>query len=186
VMASDALADLEQGDADIAIRSAAHAWPGLSCTVLMRTLVMPMVHPDFLARHNHPATPDAVLRLPRASPEDMWWSMWLEQVTGKAYDETARPSLRFDSQLMDGSAAMAGHGAAMLNPFMWQPQIEQGLLVPVIDRLAMPKTSAWFCCLRRRKDERKIRAFRAWLEREVADTLGWVRDRFGAQAGALM
>jgi LysR family glycine cleavage system transcriptional activator len=186
VMASDALADLERGDADIAIRSATAPWPGLSSTVLMRTLVMPMVHPDFLARHNDPATPDAVLRLPRASPEDIWWSMWHEQVTGKGYDETARPSLRFDSQLMDGSAAIAGHSAAMLNPFMWQPQIEQGLLVPALDRWAIAKTSAWFCCLPRRRDERKIRAFRNWIGLEIGETLTWLGRHFGKDITSLM
>ncbi len=186
VMASDALADLEQGEADIAIRSAINAWPGLNATRLTRALIVPMVHPDFLARHHRPETPDDVLKLPRTSADDVWWSVWHEQVSGQPYDSTGRASLHFDSQLLDGNAAIAGHGAAMLNPYMWQAQIEQNLLVPVSDRWAMTPASAWFCCLPRRRDERKIRAFKAWIEREVADTLSWLRGRFGAQAEALV
>ena len=184
VMASDALADLEQGEADVAIRSATHPWPGLSSIRLTGALIVPMANPDFLARHR-PATPDEVLKLPRTSADDIWWHVWHEQVTGLPYDDTGRAPLRFDSQLLDGNAAMAGHGAAMLNPFMWQAQIEQNLLVPLTAHWAVAKGSAWFCCLPRRTDERKIRAFRAWLEREVAETLQWLRGRFGHPADAL-
>lgn len=185
VMASDALADLEQGDADIALRSAANAWPGLSATRLTQALIVPMASPEFLKRHGRPDSPDGVLALPRTSVNDVWWSVWHEQVTGAPYSGVARPSVHFDSQLLDGNATVAGHGAAMLNPFMWQTQVEQGLLVPVSERLAVSPNSAWFCCLPRRKDERKIRAFKAWIEREVAETVTWLHQRFGAQADGL-
>lgn len=185
VMASDGLANLDQGEADIAIRSAAQAWPGLTSERLTRALIVPMAHPDFLMRHPQPKTPDDVLKLPRTSADDIWWSVWHEQVTGKPYDDTGPAALRFDSQLLDGSAAMAGHGAAMLNPFMWQTQIEQGLLVPVSDRWAMTQASAWFCCLPRRRDERKIRAFRKWIGEEIDETRTWLCRRFDRDITAL-
>lgn len=173
VNASTEIADLEAGEADVALRYAEGPWPGLQSDFLVRSPLVPMAHPDFLKRYRVPLTPDEVLALPRTTSDDVWWTTWHQQFS-ESVPETPRISgLQFDSQLLDGQAAIGGHGVAMLNPFMWQPQIDQGLLVSLSPRPALAKGSVWYCYVAKRRDERKIRAFKAWVIAEMDESIAW-------------
>lgn len=173
VNASSSIADLEGGEADVAIRYAERPWPGLNSEFLVRSPIIPMAQPEFLSRYDAAKTPEDILELPRTTADDVWWMTWFEQITGQRLDAAGRSKLQFDDQLLDGNAAISGHGVAMLNPFMWQSQIDQQLLTPLSSPFAMAKGSVWYCYLPRRRDERKIRAFRKWLGGEIADTIAW-------------
>jgi len=62
---------------------------------------------------------------------------------------------------------MAGHGSAIVNALMWQNEIRSGRLVP-IGPIALASHSFWLVYPEHRRQSPKIRAFRAWLDDEVA------------------
>ncbi|ESQ90987.1 LysR substrate-binding domain-containing protein [Asticcacaulis benevestitus] len=178
VVANDQMADLEAGEADVALRNTSSPWPGLASDFLMRYPILPIASPEFLRRYATVDTPDDVLKLPRTTSDDPWWAVWHEAVTGQVTSQTAKGQLRFDSQLLDGNAAVAGHGVAMVNPLLWQRDIEEGRLIPVIKGWAKAKSDFWFCCLERRKGERKIRIFREWMKVEISSSIAELSARF--------
>ena len=174
---SDTIADFDSGEIDVAIRGAQAPWPGLESHFLMRQPFAPFASPAFLAQHPPVATIDDLLALPRLSPDDGWWRLWLDAVLGEQPGGTA-PSVQLDSQVLQGQATIAGHGVGVLCPPLWQGAIEAGQLVQVIDRVAYWRNSFWLVYPPHRRHQRKVAAFRAWLLAEVVASLG--DDPFGA------
>ena len=174
---SDAITDFDSGEIDVAIRGAPTAWPGLDSHFLMRQPFAPFASPAFLAQHPPVASIDDLLALPRLSPDDGWWRLWLDAVLDERPDAAA-PSVQLDSQVLQGQATIAGHGVGVLCPPMWQGAIEAGLLVQVIDRGAYWRNSFWLVHPPHRRHQRKVAAFRTWLLAEVVASLG--DDPFGA------
>lgn len=174
---TDAWIDFEQGDVDVAIRGAPAPWPGLDSHFLMRQPFTPLASPALLAQHPPVETIDDLLALPLLSPADGWWGLWLDAVLGDR-PEQAAPSMLFESQVLQGQAAIAGHGVASLCPPMWQSAIDAGLLVQPIDRVAYWRNSFWLVYPPHHKRRAKVAAFRSWLLAEVAASLG--DDPFGA------
>ena len=139
---TDTMIDLAASEYDVAIRGmparGAPEWrlaPGLIAHFLMRMPVTPLAHPDFLARHrlNEPADLESV---PRLSPEDEWWDLWHDSLTEPDARTQRHPGIRFESQVLDGQAAMAGHGVAILSPPMFQSAIAAGQLVQPFRQIA--------------------------------------------------
>ncbi|MDV3456922.1 LysR substrate-binding domain-containing protein [Sphingomonas sp. HF-S4] len=168
LLVSDELVDLAGGDADLALRGASGATPGLCAHFLMRMTVTPLASPAFLAQHTHVEAPADLLRLPRISPEDDWWDLWFGVALGDGVDRGQASGIRFDSQVLDGNAAIAGHGLAILSPPMWQPAIDAGLLVQPLPHYAMYRNSFWLMYPEAKRNLPKIRAFRDWLLGEIA------------------
>lgn len=174
---TDVLADFASDDVDVAIRSSRKPWPGLASHFLMRVVMQPLASPAFLAAHPAPASPDDVLALPRLSPDDVWWDYWYLKSGGKARQAEPATGIRLDSQLLEGAAAIAGQGVAILNPAMWRGAIDAGALVPVFGPVVTARSSYWLVYPDYRRTASKIAAFRQWLfdemRREQAD------DRLG-------
>ena len=164
----DAIVDLAAGDADVAIRTTREPPPGLVCHFLMRAPIMPLASPGFIAAHAPIETPAQVMALQRLSPDDLWWQRWLDQVAGGLVASPSPPGLRLDSQLLDGNAAMAGQGVAILNPAMWKTQIAAGLLAPLLPTIAFSRSRYWLCYPEHKRNAPKVRAFREWLFAEIA------------------
>jgi LysR family glycine cleavage system transcriptional activator len=101
-----------------------------------------MASPAFLERHplKHPAD---ILEVPRLSPNDEWWDTWFASLSDVGYSGAQEPSLRFDAQVLDGNAAVAGHGVAMIFPPMFAQAIEAGLLVAPFDHYAIEPRPMW-------------------------------------------
>jgi LysR family glycine cleavage system transcriptional activator len=173
---SDRVADLDHGEADVAIRSAAAPWPGMVSHFLMRMPFAPLASPGFLAAHPLGAPAD-LLRHPRMSPGDRWWGEWLA-AEGVAVERTPAGGVRLDSQVMEGNAALAGQGLAMLNPTLWRAQLEAGLLVAPFARVRFDPVSYWLVYPGHRRNAAKVRAFRDWLLAEMAREAEG--DRWGA------
>jgi LysR family glycine cleavage system transcriptional activator len=176
---SDALTEFDRGEIDVAIRGAPTPWPGLEADFLMRMPFTPLASPALLAAHPPVETIDDLLALPRLSPGDGWWRLWLESVLGDRSGESP-PSVQLESQVLQGQAAIAGHGVAVLSPPMWQRAIDAGQLVQPIKRTAYWRNSFWLVYPAHRKRQRKVAAFRTWLLAEVAASLR--DDPFGALA----
>lgn len=165
---SDAVIDLAHSEVDVAIRGSARPWPGLASHFLMRTPVVPMASPGFVARHGAAKRASDLLLLPRLSPEDVWWRRWFESAGVPPPASDPAPGLRLDSQVMEGNAAIAGQGVAILNPALWRHEIVAGRLVRLRPEIAFAQSHYWLVYPEGRRAVGKIRAFRDWLLAEIA------------------
>ncbi|AQR72660.1 LysR substrate-binding domain-containing protein [Sphingomonas sp. LM7] len=169
LLVSDEMVDLQAGEADVALRGAGGPMAGLCAHFLMRMPVTPLANPAFLAKHPPVKSPADLLRLPRISPEDDWWDLWFGTALGESGDRGQASGIRFDSQVLDGNAAIAGAGLAILSPPMWQPAIDAGLLVQVLPHFTNYRNSFWLMYPENKRNLPKIRGFRDWLLAELAD-----------------
>lgn len=175
--------DFAADDVDVAIRSGTGNWPGLATHFLMRVAIQPLASPEFIARYGPIETPQDVMRLNRISPQDWWWDRWLIESGGTLPQVIAAPGIRLDSQLMEGNAAMAGHGVAILNALMWRNEIDSGRLIP-LGPFALASHSFWLVYPEHRRQSPKIKAFRTWLDGEIAAaTVGQPSILFEPPAG---
>jgi len=168
---SDQMVDLPRSSFDAAIRGATRPSPGLVSHFLMRMPVTPLVSPSFLATHKLKAPKD-LLSVPRISPEDDWWDLWFGTLPGGAVDRQNGPGIRFESQVLDGHAAIAGHGVAILSPPMFKPAIEAGLLVQPFRHVALYKNGFWLVYPEHKRNLPKVRALRDWLLKSVKEAAG--------------
>ncbi|WP_308785494.1 LysR substrate-binding domain-containing protein [Sandarakinorhabdus glacialis] len=164
--ASDTIVDFARDKADIAIRSARSISPGLHSDSLFPSHFTVMASPEFLARYRLSAPAD-ILAVPRLSPDDSWWPLWLA-AAGVTEGSAPHVGLRLDSQVIEGAAALAGQGAALLNARMWQREIAQGRLIAPFDITATSGAWFWLVCAEGRRNIPKISHFREWLLAEIA------------------
>ena len=117
----------------------------------------------------HPlASPEDILKVPRISAGDSWWKRWLD-CAGVAESDPPRGSgIWLDSQAIEGNAAMAGHGLAMLSPIFWRQELAAGRLVQPFPIVSLDGFSYWLVYPEHKRAQPKIRAFRDWLLRQVA------------------
>lgn len=168
----DEMIDLLAGEADVALRGAPGPLPGHGCHFLMRMPITPLANPAFLAEHPPIRTPRDLLELPRLTYRDDWWDLWFAAAMGAAPDTSQAAGIRFDSQILDGNAAIAGHGVAILSPPMWQTAIDAGQLVQPLPQIAQYRNAFWLMYADGKRNQPKIRAFRDWLLEEVKTALG--------------
>ena len=174
---SDTILDFDSGEIDVAIRGAPEPWPGLESHFLMRQPFTPMASPALLAQYPPVESVEDLLALPRLSPDDGWWRLWLDALPGGPPGDIP-PSVQLDSQVLQGNATIAGHGVGVLCPPMWQAAIDAGQLVQPIDRIAYWKNNFWLVYQPHRRNQRKVAAFRTWLLADLVASLG--DDPFGA------
>lgn len=167
IHANDALVDFAREEIDVGIRAGFGEWPGLRAHFLFRLQFAPMVSPVFLARHPL-GEPADLLRVNRLSPGDIWWKLWFKAAGVAESDAPARPAIRLDSQVLEGNAALAGHGAAILSPLYWQNDVNGGRLIQPFPLIGFEGPSFYLVYPEQRRTRPKIAAFRDWLLREVA------------------
>lgn len=168
--ASDSLVDFARDNADVAVRSTRKPGRGLHAVRLFDSRFTPMASPDFLARYPL-VVPADVLTVPRLTPDDAWWSLWLD-AAGVAKGPGLSGGLQLDSQVVEGAAALAGQGVALLNARMWERDIAAGRLVAPFTLDATSGSSFWLVCPEARRNVPKIRLFREWSLGEVGGAVG--------------
>jgi LysR family transcriptional regulator, glycine cleavage system transcriptional activator len=135
----DHYVDFAAEDVDVVIRVGSGDWPGLRVHFLQDVVIQPFASPDFVAREGGIETPDDLIELSRLSP----------------------------NEAMEASAAMAGHGIAILNREMWYGEIQLGRLVPVGPSV-VAKHGYWLAYPEYHRHSAKIRTFQKWLGSETA------------------
>ncbi len=163
---SNGLVDFARDEADVAIRMGQGQWPGLRRHFLFHHHFTPMCTPDFRARHDL-REPQDVLRVPRLTPDDEWWEVWLS-AAGVALPAERIPGIRLDSPATEGQAAMAGHGLGLLTPMFWKAELAAGRLVQPFPLIACERRGHWLVYPEHKRGRAKIRAFREWLLGEIA------------------
>ncbi len=175
LMVSDDLVDLSAGEVDVAIRGVIDPGPGVVAHFLLRQIITPMASPEFLAR-NPVASPADLLKVTRVSPGDEWWGIWFASVRDRfgndGYSGERDPGLGFDSQVLDGHAALAGHGIAMMSPVMFPQEVANGRLVAPLDHCAVEPRSMWLVYPEPKRNLAKVRAFRDWLLPAIRESVG--------------
>jgi LysR family glycine cleavage system transcriptional activator len=166
IQADDAVVDLARSGVDLAVRGGQGDWPGLEAKLLTHNRLVPMSSPNWLAQHGPVVDAVALHAMPRLSPDDMWWHEWFAAMEVEADDAGPRPGIALDSQVMEGRAAMAGQGIAILNHFLWKSEIEAGLLVEVIPSYVRELASYWIVYPPHARNTPKVKAFRDWISAE--------------------
>lgn len=159
--------DFTRDEVDVGIRSGAGPWPGLEAHRLFAVRFTPVCSPDLLQRHGGVGKPADLLRLPLLSPTDPWWKVWFSLAGVETPELPERGGIRLDSQQMEGSAALAGQGVAIITPSLWTAELRSGRLVQPFDLVGDQGSSYWLVYLKSRRNVPKIRAFRDWLLDQV-------------------
>jgi LysR family transcriptional regulator, glycine cleavage system transcriptional activator len=169
LMTDTRLVDFTSEEVDIGIRTGREGWPGLRRDFLFQFHSTPMCSPEFLQRHPI-ERPEDVLAVPRLSAGDQWWKRWLETAGVVEPEGTGNTGIWLDSQAMEGNAAIAGHGMAMLLPLFWKTELAAGRLVsPFPDIISFDGFYYWLVYPEHKRNQPKIRAFRDWILAEVAE-----------------
>jgi len=169
---SNTVEDLRSGDADVAIRAGLGEWPGLEAHKLIESDFTPMASPACLAKIEaelgRPLQPSDLPNLPLIGIHDDWWTRWFK-AAGVEVDANRRSrGIRLDSQANEGHAAMAGQGFALLTPFLWRGDVEEGRLVRPFEIVATAGYAYWLAYPPERRNVPKVKRFREWLLAELA------------------
>ncbi|KAK0344780.1 MAG: LysR substrate-binding domain-containing protein [Pseudomonadota bacterium] len=168
IMADDAVVDLARDGIDLAVRGGKGEWPGLEAKLLTHNRLVPMCSPAWRDRYGPVADAQALHALPRLSPDDMWWHEWFAAMGVEADPADGPPGIALDSQVMEGRAAIAGQGVAILNHFLWKAEVETGQLVEAVPSYVREIASYWLVYPPHARNTPKIKAFRDWISAEFA------------------
>lgn len=169
---SSHLVDFAREAVDVGIRSGGGNWPGLATHLLFRADFTPMLSPKLADSIGGVKTPADLLRLPILDPEDAWWKAWFV-AAGLPADELARRTgSSMGSQASLGSAAMAGHGVAILTRALFAAELGDGRLIQPFDISGDDGHAYFLVYPESRRNVPKIKAFREWILDEVAQSVG--------------
>lgn len=166
--ASNRLVDFSREKFDAGIRSGFGAWPGLASHRLFPLVVTPVCTPSFLARMGPVKRPRDLLRLPLITPADAGWKIWFKLAGVPEAEHAVYEGPSFGVQHLEGKAALADQGVAMVTPNFFAPELKSGQLVRLFDIVADSGESYWFTYPRAHANTGKLRVFRAWLLAQAA------------------
>ncbi|WP_129790434.1 LysR substrate-binding domain-containing protein [Sphingosinicella sp. CPCC 101087] len=160
------VADLAALDFDVAIRSGLGTWPGLRSDFLMPNLFTPVCSPAIISQASAflKGEGPAVPLLGRRN----WWQMWFGAVARPDVDLDRAIGTHLGAEHLYVSAAVAGHGIAMVSPIFFQREIFSGSLAMPLDLVASDGRGYWLTYPRTQAAIAKVRAFREWLLEEAA------------------
>lgn len=170
--ASNHVTDFANEAVDVAIRTGTGPWPGLAVHRLLRVQFTPICSPSLLHRFGPLTRPADLLRLPLLSPGDIWWQEWFALAGVAPTELGARAGILLDSQPIEGRAALAGQGVAVLTPALWAEELRSGQLVQPFDLIGDSGHAYWLVYPHARRNVAKIRRWRDWLLAEMARSCG--------------
>ena len=155
--------DLARDGFDVGIRSGRGNWPGLTAHFLRPIEFTPLCSPELLARAGEIETPEDLLHLPLLDDREGWWQEWFALTGAADVKLTHYPSFQIVTQVMLGQAVLAGHGVALLTPFLFAPEIAAGRMVQPLDLVCRSQSSYWLVYPEASVGLTKVRAFKEWL-----------------------
>jgi len=147
IAGTDAVLDLDSGEADIAIRYARKPPGGFPSVELVRDRFFVVASPRLIGDAATPLRPVELAKYPLIESE--WpatdtdaprWQQW-QKVAGRRQksmpDLSSLPALSFREELHAIEAAIAGQGLAICSDVLVGPELASGALVPV-SRVTLP------------------------------------------------
>lgn len=166
------LADLQAGEATVAIRAGRGRWPGLAAHFLFHADYTPVVSPVLIDRYGRPEKPADLLDLPLIDADDEAWCGWFT-AAGLMPPRPGRGGYSLlGTQLLTVQAALTGQGVCLLNPIYFRDMLAAGQLIQPFDILWRDQISNYLVYPERRRNAPAIRAFRDWLLPEIAAVVG--------------
>lgn len=169
--ASEAVADLARGDADLAIRSGTGRWAGLRTALLIRERYAPVCSPLLrLARvqdlHKHPLI--HVEWQPHARAPALWTRWFTEAglAAPKARNTDRDRALSFSDETHAMLATLAGHGVTLLSLTLAGEELRSGALLQPFGP-ALDTGSYFLATARGREREPAIQAVWQWVASQV-------------------
>jgi len=160
--------DLGGFDFDVAIRSGLGDWPGLRSHLLLPNLFTPVCSPDIVAVAH--ALGQGRIEAPLLGRPN-WWRKWLDAAGQRELDLEGAFGAQLDAEYLYASAAMTGHGIAMVSPVFFQKEIMSGALVMPFDLVVADGRGYWLAYAAAQARSSKILAFRDWIKREAETDL---------------
>ena len=155
----------------VAIRIGAKPFDGLVCHPLLRLTYTPMLNPALADDIGGIREPSDLTRLPWISNGKFFWRDWF-RAAGIEQVEVRQMQLDTSGALdLEANAAIAGHGVAMLSPFLFSAELAAGRLIQPFDIALGDAKTYWLCYQPGKKNAPKIKAFTAWLQAALARDL---------------
>lgn len=165
---SNRLVDFSREKFDAGIRSGRGEWPGVAAHRLFPLFFTPVCTRSFLARVGPVKHPRDLLRLPLITPTDHAWRIWFAAAGVADAERLPSDGPSFGVQHLEGKAALAGQGVAIVSPNFFMPELRSGELVRLFDIVTDSGESYWFAYPKQLANSAKLRAFRAWILAQAA------------------
>jgi len=166
--ASDRLVDFAREKVDAGIRSGRGEWTGVTAHRLFPLVFTPVCTPSLLRRLGPVKRPRDLLRLPLITPADPAWRIWFAAAGVADAERFPAEGPSFGVQHLEGKAALADQGIAMVTPNFFAPELKSAQLVRLFDIVADSGESYWFAYPKSHANTAKLRVFRAWILAEAA------------------
>ena len=160
---SNRLVDFGREKFDAGIRSGNGEWAGMSAHQLFSLTFTPVCTPSLLKRFGPVKRPRDLLRMPLISPADPTWRIWFAAAGVPDAGVFRYEGPNFGVQHLEGKAALADQGVAIVTPNFFKPELNSGRLVRLFDIDADSGESCWFVYPKPRANAPKLRAFLAWI-----------------------
>lgn len=172
ISADTALANLDAGEADLAIRYGSGDYEGLNSLRLLDEWVTPMCSPELLPTLRAPADLARHTLLHDASPESagdgLDWPSWLAARGITGVDGARGP--RFNQSALVIDAAVAGRGVALAKRTLAQLDLAAGRLTAPFAEGGMATRSAYYVVTAKsRPATPEATAFIEWLRAEARE-----------------
>jgi LysR family glycine cleavage system transcriptional activator len=164
-------ADFTTAPFDIAIRTGAGRWPGLSAIKLMPNLYAPLCAPARAEQvRNALSNPDRPFPF-RLLGRPSWWQRWFA-INGHAnVDLNGRFGTKYEREHLDVEAAASGNNVAMASPLLFSNEMAVGKVTLPSKVIVSDERSIWAAYASGRATQSKIRLFRDWLLQQARTPL---------------
>lgn len=158
--------DLGASDVDVCIRSGHGPWEGTVSRKLAGQSIFPVCSPALAARMKGPASlADAPILRDASDPH--LWSWWMK---GTGADDVDQPDgTTFSDAGLCMDAAIAGQGVYLALDTLVQEPLRTGALVRLFPEEVRIDRAYWLVARRNPSNERAVRAFGDWLDRELGN-----------------
>ena len=166
ILSTYQVADLQAGEADLALRYGAGRWPGVEAEPILRFSVSPVCTPALKQAIGGRSPAEALAEHPLIREDYDDWELWLE-AAGLAGFKPSR-QLRFIDYSMAVTAAASGHGILLGYSGYVDAEVAAGSLVYPFD-LSVPTGKGYYLVYsRERLADPRVQAFRDWVVAETA------------------
>lgn len=159
---------------DVTIRGGTEdsSWVGLHAELLLRPNLTPVCSPSLLKGPIPLETPADLARHTLLIPGSMatGWDQWIAAATAQGHDMSGIDPARgmyFNQVHMPTIVALSGLGVDLGRIPMVSEHLRKGTLVAPFDIKVQQAVSYWLICPRKNAESDAVRAFCAWLHKEL-------------------